>query len=332
MRRLAFYCMVFLSVAGYFPEAGAEARLVEARPVEACKVADRLVEGCKAAALQAAVPQAALSAALSVDLPEAPRRVAGLPEAGFQQIASQRAGGKQTVAQQAVLRRKKKRLAAPANAADSRTADSRAADSNAADASIAEPPPAGGAGAADAALARNAEVASAADASASAAEKPPSGGAPSLKSPSGPWLNIQPEIQAELKALINEAAKLHAALLGRDQDENALQKQIETIQAKIRLIYIRLPLEKRYQVREHAFRLLSGIEERLEGLKSRGMQESGKKRLFGDMAHLARVYRVKTDADSVFYCPTDRSSWLQSGNRPRNPVSSHLKHCGKKVW
>ena len=315
MRRQAFYCIVFLGASGALPEARAEARAVSPGAatdrISADRIAaDRLAEtrpvADRIATNRTSKDRIAANRQPVATVPAAGKPAA--PKAASQtnlQADSRTKGRGQTVSESA---------AAPGAGQEANQK-----------APTAGPPPEGP------------PPVSPLSAGPPTAEPPPSKskkrrGGLSSKSPSGPWLNIQPEIQEELRALVNEAAKLHAALLSRDQNENSLQRQIETVQAQIRMIYIRLPLEKRYQVREHAFRLLSGIEERLEGLKSRSMPESGKKRLFGDMAHLARVYRVKTDDDSVFYCPADRSSWLQSGNRPRNPVSSHLKHCGTKVW
>lgn len=149
---------------------------------------------------------------------------------------------------------------------------------------------------------------------------------------SGPWIFIRPEIQSELKSLMDETAKLHKELLHGNR--LSLEMQINALQERIRRIYGRLPLVKRPQTKDHTFRLLSIIDEKLESLKVQG-KDIGKdsvKKLFGTVAELARTYDVKTASNNIFYCSRDKSLWLQSGSRPKNPVNPHLKNCGRKVW
>ena len=157
-------------------------------------------------------------------------------------------------------------------------------------------------------------------------------GASIQKMGNGPWISVQPEIQSELKSLVDEATKLHQELLSGNRF--SLEKQINALQEQIRQIYIRLPLIKRPQTKDHTFRLLSIIDEKLEGLKvqGKGIGKSSVKKLFGTVAELARTYHLKTASNNIFYCSQDKSLWLQSGNKPKNPVNPHLRSCGRKVW
>ena len=86
--------------------------------------------------------------------------------------------------------------------------------------------------------------------------------------------------------------------------------------------------------KNHAIRLLGIIDEKLEGLKIQG-KDNGKrsiKKLFGTIAELAQAYHIKTTSSGIFYCSRDKSLWVQSGSKPKNPISPGLKNCGRRVW
>ena len=149
----------------------------------------------------------------------------------------------------------------------------------------------------------------------------------------GPHLAAPPDIHSDLLDLVSEATELHKAI----QKENSfsLEIKIQKLQSKIQSIYRKLPLISHPQEKDHTFRLLGIIDERLEGLKIQGKDNINKKsvkRLFGTIAELAKVYHVKTASSGIFYCSQDRSIWLQSNGKPKNPVNPHLKNCGRRVW
>ena len=153
------------------------------------------------------------------------------------------------------------------------------------------------------------------------------------KKNTGPGLTLPPIIHSDLLSLINEAAELHRVI--QESNVQPLKVKIQELQNRIRLIYRKLPLIAHPQKKDHAFRLLGIIDEKLEGLKIQGKDKTEKKsvkKLFGTIAELARTYHVKTASNGIFYCSLDRSLWLQSGRKPKNPVNPQLKNCGRRVW
>ena len=149
----------------------------------------------------------------------------------------------------------------------------------------------------------------------------------------GPSLVAPPGIRSALLDLVNEAAELHKAI--QAENDLSLEIKIQKLQSKIQSIYRKLPLMSHPQEKDHTFRLLGVIDERLEGLKIQGKDNLNKKsvkRLFSTIAELAKAYHVKTASSGIFYCSQDRSLWLQSNGKPKNPVNPHLKNCGRRVW
>ena len=148
-----------------------------------------------------------------------------------------------------------------------------------------------------------------------------------------PGLSTPPSIHYGLLDLINEAAKLHKVI--HEKNSEPLEITIQELQTKIQSIYRQLPLMAHPQKKDHTLRLLGIIDEKLEGLKIQGKNKIGRKstkKLFSTIAELAQTYHIKTASSSIFYCPQDRSLWLQSKGKPKNPINPHLKNCGRRVW
>ena len=149
----------------------------------------------------------------------------------------------------------------------------------------------------------------------------------------GPSLSLHPEVQSSLQVLIAEAAALHETI-GSKAGQSALAEKIHQLQTRIRLVYRQFNLMAYSPKKNHAIRLLGIIDDNLEGLKIQG-KDIGKrnmKKLFGTIAELAQAYHIKTASSGIFYCPRDKSLWIQSGNKPQNPISPGLKNCGRRVW
>lgn len=149
----------------------------------------------------------------------------------------------------------------------------------------------------------------------------------------GPQLTVPPAIHSNLTALANEASEFHSAM--QEGNPFFLKRKILELQKRIQSIYEQLPLITHPQKKNLAFRLLGIIDEKLEGLKIQGREQIGTKnvkKLFSTIVELTQIYNVKTASNGIFYCSRDKSLWLQAGRKPKNPVSPHLKNCGRRVW
>lgn len=86
-------------------------------------------------------------------------------------------------------------------------------------------------------------------------------------------------------------------------------------------------------IRSHLLKLIQASETKLGyliGLRGEAFRLSFKEAL-ETMAHFPRIYKLD-QRYRIFFCDKDKSSWVQIGVRPRNPVS-HEKwiNCGSTV-
>lgn len=141
-------------------------------------------------------------------------------------------------------------------------------------------------------------------------------------------LEVPPALTTELNTLLAAVDRLHGAcVLG---DEERVQSAANQVLKHLALAKKKSPLAEGQ--RQHLVRVLDAIESDLElakSLKGDGRVEPLQS-AFKQTVQLAQTYKL--DRYQIFFCPLDRSVWLQKSTRPKNPIHPR-KHgdCGKLV-
>ena len=148
--------------------------------------------------------------------------------------------------------------------------------------------------------------------------------------------HLEPPLKRDVLDLLGKAKDFHSAF--ERGDSAALQREAERTRQIIRKVYAQILFVPHFQQRIHAHRLLRAMEDQLSPLslqKAAGGPPGRRRRvkkLFGSFFELAHVYGLKGEMEGqMFYCPKDKSAWIQSGGKPRNPVSSGYKNCGRRL-
>jgi hypothetical protein len=147
-------------------------------------------------------------------------------------------------------------------------------------------------------------------------------------------LALSPQVTAELNQVLKVGDALHKSLLSQDEEQ---------IEMGVRDIIVQLDRAKNAsnQVkphdRRHLLRVLDSAYEQFEqtqaeyGERRRVRLEEG----FNQLVNIVRIYRVDRSY-GIFFCPKDRTTWVQRGQKPQNPFrsiaeSGHREPCGMRV-
>ncbi len=141
-------------------------------------------------------------------------------------------------------------------------------------------------------------------------------------------IKVQGELKVELNAVLKASVDLQeASVKGADkQASTAIKKLIQKISAAQK----KSTMAK--DQRTHMLKMLTAAKTALE--KSRRLSGSDRhtfmQTAFKQIVGLSETYQL--DKYKTFFCPKDRSVWLQRGNKAQNPVNPEtLGSCGKPV-
>ena len=147
---------------------------------------------------------------------------------------------------------------------------------------------------------------------------------------------LEPQLKENFLNLLGKAKDFHKVI--EKGDKKATQEEIHKTQSLIKELYPQALSLPHSQQRIHSHKLLKSMEEQLAFMKfqEKSSPENKKKhikKLFNSFFEMAQVYNLKKDMkDQIFYCSKDKSTWFQSGNKPKNPISPHYKNCGRRVF
>lgn len=147
-------------------------------------------------------------------------------------------------------------------------------------------------------------------------------------------LLLAPPVMFELNQLLKASDALHKSLLSQDDEQ---------IEMGIRDILLQIDKTKAASVqvkpheRGHLLRILDSAHEQLElsrtsfGEQRRLHLEDG----FNQLVNIVRIYRVDRQY-GIFFCPKDRTTWVQTGQNPKNPFrtmaeGARREPCGIRV-
>ncbi len=147
-----------------------------------------------------------------------------------------------------------------------------------------------------------------------------------MKKPAFP---LKEELKGPLVSLLDEAVDLHRAFYSKKEDQIniislKMARKIEELEQSPRL----LP----YHQGSYIHRLLQGLKPQLEAVKTPGSKrQSNIASINRSLTYMAHVYGLRKYA--VFFCPADRSVWMQDPGGKGKIKPLHLQHrsCGSLV-
>jgi len=149
--------------------------------------------------------------------------------------------------------------------------------------------------------------------------------------PAGELITLEPSLMTELNLVLKAGVTLHHSLIAQNDEQidiNLRDVIVELERAKSKSM-----IAKAHE-RSHLLRILDGAQEGFE-LSQSTVGEERTARLegaFNQLVNLVRIYRVERGYE-IFFCPKDRSTWVQRGSKAQNPFQSggSREPCGIKV-
>ena len=143
-----------------------------------------------------------------------------------------------------------------------------------------------------------------------------------------PTFPLQDKLKAPLVSLLDDAVYLHQAFYSKEEGQihlalSRMINQIETLEQTPEL----LP----YHQRSYTYRVLRGLKLQLEAMTgmTNGKRKNNINSINRTLTYMAHVYGLKKHA--VFFCPRDRSVWMQGKNVKKRPLHLEYQSCGAVV-
>lgn len=142
---------------------------------------------------------------------------------------------------------------------------------------------------------------------------------------------LRSNVTIELNKLLLSSDNLRIALLSQDEDQIEIclrELSWEVDQARAVSVYVR-DFDRR-----HLLKILDNIKTNLDmSFSSYGVyRKDFFIKAFNQFANIVRIYQVDARF-SIFYCPKDHATWVQSTTKAENPFRSSTvpKDCGLRV-
>lgn len=143
-------------------------------------------------------------------------------------------------------------------------------------------------------------------------------------------LVLAPHIATELNQILKVSEALHRSLVA--QSEEQIEIGLRDIIWQIDRAKEATRSAKQHE-RGHLLKILDVAKDQFEMTQS-SYGEERKARLeegFNQLVNLVRIYRLDRGY-GIFFCPKDRTSWVQRGDKPQNPFLVDLRSpCGIRV-
>jgi hypothetical protein len=144
-------------------------------------------------------------------------------------------------------------------------------------------------------------------------------------------LVLEPQMMTELNAVLKTSVSLHQSLVGQDDEqvELSLRDMLWELDHAKTLSAIAKPYE-----RAHLVRILEAAHDSFSLMQSAYGDERRERLVEGynQLVNLARIYHLDP-AYGIFFCPKDKTTWVQRGSKPQNPFHGEAgrEPCGIKV-
>jgi hypothetical protein len=136
-------------------------------------------------------------------------------------------------------------------------------------------------------------------------------------------LVLNKQLLEELNLVLKASDVLHKSLL--TQDDEQVDLSLRDLLRQLEKAQNASGLAKPHE-RGHLMRILSAAHEQFEltqssyGEDRRVRMEEG----YNQLVNLVRIYRVDTSY-AIFFCPKDRTTWIQKGARAQNPFQGESR-------
>jgi hypothetical protein len=143
-------------------------------------------------------------------------------------------------------------------------------------------------------------------------------------------LPLAPVLTQELNMVLNASVNLHKSLVS--QNEEQVDIHLRDIVWQLDRAKTASAYAKDHE-RRHLLRILEAAREHFE-MTQTSYGEERRARLvdaFNQLVNLVRIYRVDR-AFSIFFCPKDRTTWVQRTTKAQNPFRhDRAESCGLRV-
>ena len=144
-------------------------------------------------------------------------------------------------------------------------------------------------------------------------------------------LPLAAPLTTELNLVLKAGDVLHKSLISHDEEqiEMGLRDMLWQLEkAKGALVHAKM------HERGHLVRILEAASDDFE-VTQRAFGEERRLRLaaaYNQLANLVRIYKLDR-VYSIFFCPKDRTTWIQKGSNGLNPFRNEgvRDHCGIRV-
>jgi hypothetical protein len=141
-------------------------------------------------------------------------------------------------------------------------------------------------------------------------------------------MKLHGELKSELNAVLKATVELQEASFKRNDKQ--VSQNLKRLITRIDLATKKANLAK--DQRTHIQKLLGTAKLALEkSRKAAGAdRQTFLQKAFKQMVTLSQAYQL--ESYKMFFCPKDKSIWLQRGSKPQNPINPGTHgNCGKQV-
>lgn len=145
-------------------------------------------------------------------------------------------------------------------------------------------------------------------------------------------ITLNSTLTKELNSVLKAGDSVHKSLV--EQDEELTDIGLRDLLKQIAHARTHLQSAKDYE-KPHIVRILDAAREQFEQAQTAYGKERGTRLEDGynQLVNLARIYKLDKQY-GIFFCPKDRSTWVQTGSKPQypfTPVGGSREPCGMKV-
>ncbi len=139
---------------------------------------------------------------------------------------------------------------------------------------------------------------------------------------------VKGALKVELNNLLRSSSELHTGLY--KQDEPLIATQLQKVLSNLKKTSLRTFMAEGQ--RPHIDKMLEASQINIETaqMQSGDKRRESLKQAFRQLVQIAKIYKL--DRYRVFFCPKDKSVWIQKSRKPQNPIHP-VKYgkCGRLV-